>query len=106
MIFLTSKQQEALPIIEWLFRSDSLGMGTGRTTVLAMYFIERAIKEDKWIAPFDHVMPPMYERARRSIMPAIQNLFDQNYRDKYELLWRLHDHNFRMKERTDVKKIL
>lgn len=96
MLKLTLKQLEALPIIEWLFDTDAFSntRATGRTTVLAYYFINKAIQTGKPIELFDHF--PGYQSIKYGILPRVLQILKDDYSNKYEYSYSVLNNTIRV----------
>jgi hypothetical protein len=83
---LTKMQAAALPYIEWLF-DDALSnrRATGRTTLMAYYFINKAITTGKPIEVFDHYMPSSFITKVRAVLPVIEFMYNTYYKDDFNL---------------------
>lgn len=99
MFKLTPRQLEALPHIEWLFNDNRDMSRVGRTTLMAYYFINKAIRTGELVKPFDHDMPYSFEYNARSVIPVIKTMFQQYYSEKYQILWEHSTSRFQIKER-------
>lgn len=68
---LTKEQSKHLKSVKWLI-SDLCQVG--KTTVLAVAFIEKALESpDRWIPVFDHHQSPMRKRDILGVILAIAN---------------------------------
>lgn len=59
MFRLTKIQEDFLPAIEWLIDDSINSRASGRTTLMAYAFLNKAIREKgRWIKVFDHYATP------------------------------------------------
>lgn len=76
LISLTIEQQKHLNSVEWLINFDE-NIATGRTTVLAVAFIKRALKHSgEWVKVFDHY--PQNKNAERHLLATIRFIIAKN----------------------------
>lgn len=78
---LTQKQLDSLETIKWLFSDNPPDRGAGRTTLLAYYFITKAIESGKPVEIFDHFMPSHYVSSAKSIMPVMVKMLTDYFTD-------------------------
>lgn len=96
---LTEVQKMALPILEWLFDPRIKVGGVGRTTLMAHYFIQRAIKTGEPVRPFDHHHPYEYSHNAHSIFPVIKQMATSDDYKEYDFIWYMSSGSFTMKRK-------
>jgi len=80
---LTDVQRKMYDSISWLFSDSETMRGTGRTYLMAIFFIEKALSyPNKEIDIFDHVH---YARSAQFLLKVIQGILkDTNVNMEYQ----------------------
>ena len=95
MFVLTNQQEERYEAVKWLL--DEGPVGSGRTTLMALVFIEIAFdNQNQYIKVFDH-----YRKGNKNLLAMIEKVFSQlDGVEEYELLYNHHEFEIKMRKKV------